>query len=80
MKNILKEQGMAKQEVMIGMLLVFDADGIITNASVEAKESFQYGNELIGINVRQLFPMLMCNLESFDGFDTLISEQQEINA
>lgn len=80
MKNILIEEGLAKQEVMIGMLLVFDADGIITNASVEAKESFQYGNELIGINVRQLFPMLMCNLESFDGFDTLISEQQEINA
>ena len=28
MKNILKEEGLAKQEVMIGMLLVFDADGI----------------------------------------------------
>lgn len=80
MKNILEEEGLAGQEIMLGMLLVFDSAGIIINSSAEAKESFQYGDDLIGINVRQLFPVLMSNIESFEELEKLISEQQEINA
>ena len=80
MRIVLEDEEINDIGHALGMFLVFDSDGIIVYSSDEAKDKFLYGEDIIGIDVRKLFPGFMNGVDNYEELDKLLKDEQEINA
>ena len=66
-------------EHVIEIVLSFEADGIIKYANQSAKEQLEYGDELIGKNIRDLLPVeLSVQTEELEKLLQLLAAKEEI--
>ncbi len=80
MKIVLEKEKLNELTPILGMLLAFNENGDIVYSSEELKKKFLYDEEIIGTQLKKLFPALLSNIEDFEELFAVLEDEKQVNA
>ncbi|MDE6635649.1 MAG: PAS domain-containing protein, partial [Lachnospiraceae bacterium] len=80
MNIVIEKEKLNELDPVLGMILAVNVSGEIVYSSNEIKKKFLYDEDIVGTQLKNLFPALLKDIEDFGELYSVLKEDRQVNA
>lgn len=80
MNIVIEKEKLNELDPVLGMILAVNVSGEIVYSSNEVKKKFLYDEDIVGTQLKNLFPALLKDIEDFGELYPVLKEDRQVNA